>query len=92
MSTTYLAPMPIGEFVAKAKALGWRDGKTATHGGYALISPNGHYCHDIEQNVGGTTFVRGGGNTDVDDLAEALRAVSEDDLGYVGLWKLAAKS
>lgn len=84
MSTDFFIACPMAEFVERAKDLGWREGESSS-GQFALVSPSGHYCHKIYEVPAGTCFVRFGQNTEVYDLAEALGAVCEDDVGFDGI-------
>lgn len=85
MSTYFVWEGTKAEFVAEAKRLGWKDGKDS-NGDWCLVSPSGHYCHDISEyetsegpRVG---FTKYGGNADVWELANDLGALSEHDEGY----------
>lgn len=59
----------------------------ADNGDFALISPNGHYCHSIGEETHCrdgqletlTGFVKYGQNSEVFELAEDVGAMSEHD-------------
>lgn len=80
MSTCFVAKMPKDEFVKRAVELGWKEGVADT-GAFALVSPNGHYCHDIVEEPHDesavTFFTRYGQNFDVYELSEEIGAFSE---------------
>lgn len=82
MSTIYAVRLTAEQFKTEVTKLGWVEGKNS-QGGLAYVSPNEHYCHSpISFAVNGeqwTTFDRCGRNTDVDELAEELGAISEYD-------------
>jgi hypothetical protein len=75
------------EFIDALRGMGWTEDGADT-GEFVMVSPNGHYCHEIGEFLGNfgtgifTGFTRYGVNSDVCEIAAELGAISEHDDEY----------